>query len=92
MDFGESLQIEAGHVGGRWELDRTMEDVDFIEQVVRAVAAGRVVEVFGPGRSRVEVTFPDGTQAVETGGVSPRGCLPSPGWVRRGRRVNYAPY
>jgi hypothetical protein len=92
MDFGESLQIEAGHVGGRWELDRTMEDVDFIEQVVRAVAAGRVVEVFGPGRSRVEVTFPDGTQAVETGGVSPRGCRPSPGWVRRGRRVNYAPY
>lgn len=92
MDFGKSLQIEAGHVGGRWELDRTMEDVDFIDRIVHAVADGMVVEVFGPGRSRVEVAFPDGTQTVEIGGVAPKGCLPVPGWARRGRRVNYAPY
>lgn len=92
MDFGEELQVEAGHHGGRWELGRTMEDVEFVEHVVQSVVAGRVVEVFGPGRSRVEVTFADGTKTVETGAVTAKGCLPIPGWVRRGRRVAYAAY
>lgn len=87
-----ALQIEAGHQGGRWELGADRADVDFIEEVTRAVIAGRVVEIFGPGRSRVEVTTSSGEIQHETGSMAPRGCLPVPGWVRRGRRVGYVPY
>lgn len=86
-----ALQVEAGHHGGRWELAATLDDVKFIEDVSRAVIAGRVVETFGPGRSRVDVTLLSGEVVSETGYVTPRGCLPLPGWVRRGRSVTYAP-
>jgi hypothetical protein len=86
------LQVEAGHWGGQWELDRDEAAVDFMEDLVRSVVAGRVVEVFGPGRSRVEVTLSDGSRAVETGGDGLRGLLPSPGWKSRGHRIRYAPY
>jgi hypothetical protein len=79
LDVGEELQIQAGHGGGPWELGRNPEDVDFLEDVARSVIAGRVVEVFGPNRSRVEVTLADGTQAVETGYNGLRACLPKPG-------------
>ncbi len=87
-----ALQVEAGHLGGLWELGRDAEDLAFLVDLVHSVVACRVVEVFGLARSRVEVTLSDGTVAVETGGVGPAGCLPVPGWVRRGRRVSYAPY
>jgi hypothetical protein len=88
-----ALQVESpGHPGGRWELNRDQDDLLFLMDYVRSVVAGRVVEVFGPDRSRVEVTLSDGTTVVETGGRAPVGCLPLPGWVRRGRRVQYAPY
>jgi hypothetical protein len=93
LDFGVAdLQVEAGHNGGRWELARTPRDVGFIEQIARSVVAGRVVETFGPGRSKVEVTLSDGSTQSETGGVAPLGCLPTPGWAKIGRRVRYAPY
>lgn len=88
----EALQVEAGHHGGRWELDATVEDVEFIWDVARAVIAGRVVETFGPGRSRVDVTLLNGELVRETGADAPRGCLPIPGWIRRGRTVAYEPY
>lgn len=87
---GYALQLEAGSEGGRWELERSQEQLAFLEELARSVVAGRVVETFAPGRSRVEVTLTDGMPAVETG-YSPRGCLPVPGWVRRGRRVHYSP-
>jgi hypothetical protein len=67
LDFGNDMQVEAGHHGGRWELSRDAAAVGFIEHVVRSVVAGRVVEVFGPRRSRVEVTFEDGTVVAGTG-------------------------
>jgi hypothetical protein len=90
LDFGNGLQVEAGHNGGRWELSRDLDAVTFIENVARSVVAGRAVEIFGPRRSRVEVTFPDGTVAAETG--SQGLVLPLRGWRKRGRRVGYAPY
>ncbi|WP_433012906.1 hypothetical protein [Kribbella sp. CA-294648] len=89
---GDALQVEAGHQGGRWELGRDEDDLLLLMDLVRSVVAGRVVEVFGPARSRVEVTLSDGTEQVEIGAQAPVGCLPVPGWMRLGRRVHYAPY
>jgi len=92
-DLGSQLQVYAGSgEGGCWELDRNVEVVDALEEFVLAVADGRVAEVFGPGRSRVEVVMTDGETAVETGYRAPVGCLPVPGWARRGRRVRYQSY
>ncbi|MEU4391002.1 hypothetical protein [Kribbella sp. NPDC023855] len=87
-----ALQVEAGHQGGRWEFGRDEDDLLLLIDLVRSVVAGRVVEVFGPARSRVEVTLSDGTKQVEIGALAPVGCLPVPGWMRLGRRVHYAPY
>ena len=92
LDFGDALQIEAGHNGGRWELGRDSEDVDFLESVAHSVVAGRVVEVVGPSRSRVEVTLADGSKTTETGHRGLDGCLPRPGWIKRGRHIHYSPY
>ncbi|MGW1341881.1 hypothetical protein ACWCOV_12605 [Kribbella sp. NPDC002412] len=89
---GDALQVEAGHQGGRWELGRDEDAALLLIDLVRSVIAGRVSEVFGPARSRVEVTLSDGTRKVEIGARAPVGCLPIPGWMRLGRRVNYAPY
>ncbi|WP_432948102.1 hypothetical protein ACQPXM_12775 [Kribbella sp. CA-253562] len=89
---GDALQVEAGHQGGRWELGRDQDDLLLLIDLVRSVVAGRVIEVFGPARSRVEVTLSDGTRKVEIGARAPVGCLPVPGWMRFGRRVKYAPY
>lgn len=53
-DFGTELQVDtASGFGGRFELSRTDEDVDFVEAVVRSVVAGRVVEIFARDRSRL---------------------------------------
>ena len=89
---GQAFQLEAGNEGGRWEVERSSEQLAFLEELARSVVAGRVVETLGPGRSRVEVTLADGTTEIETGYSAPRGCLPVPGWVRRGRRVEYTPW
>lgn len=93
VDFGDSLQVETlGGQGGRWELDRTLEDVGVVEEVARAVLEGRVTETFAPGRSVVRVTRPDGTQLSETGYQAAVGCLPLPAWPRWSRTVRYPPY
>lgn len=93
VDFGDELQVETlGGDGGRWELDRTDEDVDFIVGVVDAAIAGRIVETFARGRSRVTVTFEDGSTDTETGASAPLGCLPLPLWTRWGEHRRYAPY
>lgn len=91
-DAVEALQVQAGHHGGRWELGAAVEDVEFIWELARAVVAGHVVETFGPGRSRVDVTLLSGELVSETGYDAPRGCLPVPGWLRRGRTVRYESY
>jgi hypothetical protein len=93
IDFGQDdeLHLYAG-TQGRWELDRSLEDVAFVEDVVRAIVAGRVREVLAPGRARIVVTVADGTTVRETGYDALVGCLPLPGWRRWGREVRYAPY
>ena len=78
--------------GGRWELQRTVKDVELLERIVESVAAGRVVEVIGPARSSVTVTFDDGSTEKSDVGQGLKGCLPLPGWPRWGRKVQYLPY
>lgn len=87
--LGDEIVLEVGTHGGRWELERSEDDVSFMTDVVRSVIAGRIREVLGPKRSRVEVTLSDGATAVETGYSS---LIPRPGWRRRGRKVQYSPY
>ena len=90
---GQEIILNAGHVGGRWELLREPQDLAFLRDVVFSVAAGRARETFGPGRSQAEVTLGDGSVVVHTGyEVPPVGCLPVPLWRRQGRRVAYAPW
>ncbi len=91
LRYGVVLETSGGP-GGRWELSRSEEDIDFLEDIVESVIAGRVVEVFGPARSRVTVTLADGRTFSERGAVASEGCLPMPLWTKWGRKVHYAPY
>lgn len=91
-DFGDEIVVQIGSFGGRWELGGGEEDLAFLEDLVRSVVAGRVVEVFGVSRSRVVVVLADGTEETETGYEGPVGCLPMPLWPRWSRRVHYLPY
>jgi hypothetical protein len=90
------LQLETiggSGLGGRWELvNAGIEDVDFIEDAVWSIAAGRVREVFGPGRSSLEITLSNGSVETETGGTIPLGLLPVPGWRDRGRVQAFRPW
>ncbi len=88
----DDIQFQAGHEGGRWELANTREDLARMVRLASAVAHGHVREIFGPRRSRVEVTLEDGTTETETGYSAVAGLLPVPGWRRRGRTVKYASY
>lgn len=85
----DEIIIEAGSPGGRWELQRTPEDVAFLIDLVQSITAGRVREILGPKRSRLEVTLADGTTVAETGY---RSVVPRPGWRRRGPTVEYESY
>ncbi|MCG6494096.1 hypothetical protein [Kitasatospora sp. A2-31] len=82
--------VEAGGVS--WELGRSVEQVDLMAAMVDALLAGRATAVFGRGRCEVTVTLADGTEQVQSNRDLPTGCLPLPGWSRRGRRIDYEPY
>ncbi|MEV4661074.1 hypothetical protein AB0J85_03910 [Micromonospora echinofusca] len=91
-DFSDELILQVGDYGGRWELEAGPEDVAMLEDIVRSVIAGRVREVFAPGRSAISVTLADGSVETEIGGEAPAGCLPLPFWRRWSRSIQYAPY
>ncbi|WP_222272889.1 hypothetical protein [Modestobacter marinus] len=93
--FGDEIGLQTGrrYRGGRWELERTSEDVELVEAVVRAAIAGKVAETSAPARSCVEVTLEDGQVISETGYEGClTGLLPLPGWRRWGKVVHFAPY
>jgi hypothetical protein len=92
VDFGDEIIVQVGEFGGRWELGGDEADLAFLEDLVRSVVAGRVVEVFGVRRSRVVVVLADGARQTETGYDGPAGCLPMPLWPRWSRKVQYLPY
>lgn len=93
--FGDEILLQTGKLyrGGRWELDRSLEDAHFVERVVRAAIAGTVTEISALARSRVEVTVEGGRVVHETGY---EGCwavlVPLPGWRRWGRVAHHEPY
>lgn len=87
--IGDEILIEAGSFGGSWELQRTAEDVGFLIDLVESIRAGRVREILGPKRSRVQVTLADGTTVASTGYQS---VAPRPGWRLRGQTVVYESY
>lgn len=91
VDFAGNVVLQAGEQGGRWELDLPM-DLEFMGDLARSVIAGRVVEVFARGRSRVTVTLADGSSETETGYDGCAGCLPLPFWRHWSRAVHYAAY
>jgi hypothetical protein len=91
VELGDSQLVLQVSRGGRWELCRSVDEVRFIEQVLAAVVAGEVVEVFRPGRSRVVVALAEGERRHSSvGGMS--GCLPLPLWRWWARKVRYSPY
>ncbi|GGL92816.1 hypothetical protein GCM10009706_34140 [Curtobacterium citreum] len=87
------IVVDLGQIGGRWELGYEDDDIAHAKRLVEAAVAGRVIETFALGRSRVTATFSDGTSETETGY---EGCLTSlvvlPGWTRWGRTIQYEPY
>lgn len=82
--------LQAGEIGGTWELEQTEEDLSFLQRVTLSVIAGRVT--FGAGRSLVEVTLEDGHVDSTSTHRLFEGPFPQPGWRLRGRRVQYLPY
>lgn len=84
--------LQAGEIGGTWELRQTEEDLSFLRSVTTSVIAGRVTERFGTGRSLVEVTLENGhVESASTHNLL-EAPFPQPGWRLRGRRVRYVPY
>ena len=67
-DFPDEMILGIGDHGGRWELGAGAEDVALLRDIARSVIAGRVREVFAPGRSAVSVTLADGSVETEVGG------------------------
>ncbi|WP_407915594.1 hypothetical protein [Kitasatospora sp. NE20-6] len=84
------LGVDAG--GVRWELGRSVEELDLMGAIIDALLTGDVTAVFAPGRCEVTVTLGDGSKEVQSSRDFPSGCLPLPGWSRWGRRVDYGPY
>jgi len=97
VDFGSDgdlqVQVESEGGGGIFEdLARDLEGVGDVEAIADAVVEGRVRELLGAGRSRVEVIESDGSVTAETAHSLWRGLLPVPGWRRSARIINYLPY
>lgn len=88
----QEIVLNAGRVGGHWEVLQEPQNLTFVRDLIFSVAAGRVMEIFGPGRSQVEVTLADAAVVTSTGYQGAVGSLPAPGWRRRGRRVTYQPW
>jgi hypothetical protein len=86
MGDGE-LIVEAGS-GGRWELDRDLDAVSFLEKVTEAIVSGRVVDEIKRGRARLTVTFDDGSTTRSTVTDESRDRqVPAAGQI-----VEYVPY
>ena len=87
------LIVEAGQVGGHWELDYdNADDMHLAEEIIGAVILGRVNERFGIGRSLVTVERADGSTTFELGYRGLWAMFPQPWWTRRGRQMHYLPY
>jgi hypothetical protein len=77
--------------GGRWELGRSNDTLDFFKRIVESSIKGDVTEIFGLERVETRVAFPEGT-SVKTTTRTLGGIFPTPGWRHWGRKVKYEPY
>ncbi|MFJ9523766.1 hypothetical protein ACIRPK_36800 [Kitasatospora sp. NPDC101801] len=91
---GDSADIVFGvDAGGvRWELGRSVEELDLMETIIDALLRGDATAVFASGRCEMTITLGNGSKEVQSNRDFPSGCLPLPGWSRWGRRVDYEPY
>ncbi|SDS92356.1 hypothetical protein [Actinoplanes derwentensis] len=92
LDLGTEIIVQAGEIGGRWELTAEPTDLTFLDDLVTSVIAGRVSEVAAYRRSRVTVTLRDGSAQTETGYDGLGALLPLPLWPRWARTTHYLPY
>ena len=77
--------------GGRWELDWSASAVQKVEEIVNAVVRGCVSELVGRRRSRLTITWPDGS--TESAGVAEGWFTAlSFGWRARARTITYESY
>ncbi len=67
-------------------------DLEWLEQALRAVVAGRVRFIEGSGRYRVEIEVAAGGARHSTAHDLLRGLLPAPGWRRRAAVTQFEPY
>jgi hypothetical protein len=90
IEMAASELILVVGVVGRWEMNRDLVAAERIEETIDAVVSGRVVRLFGWGRSTVIVTLADGRSETSTryDGLP----IPLPGWRRIARRLVYVPW
>ena len=90
IEMSDSELILNVGIVGRWEMNRDLVAVKQIEETVDAVVSGRVVRLFGWGRTTVIVTLADGRSETATryDGLP----IPLPGWRRMARRLVYVPW
>lgn len=94
--FDEVARI--GFVGGLIEpaSDYSTPDwpgwIEWMDNAIGAVVAGRVVVQAAPGRRRVEIAVLGDEPLVIMEHSFPRGCLPLPGWRRRYQIAQFEPY
>jgi hypothetical protein len=87
------VDIQVGDSNCRFKLDYTPEGAASGEELIRAVIAGRLVEVRALGRSAVILSSENGPPLVATGIEKfPIALLPLPGWRSWGRRTVFVPY
>lgn len=58
----DEVVLEVG-LSGRWELDHTVEDLDLLKGIVRAVLAGRAAETRTRKGHEISIRLGDGTTA-----------------------------
>ena len=90
IEMSDSELILNVGIVGRWEMNRDLVAVKQIEETIDAVVSGRVVRLFGWGRTTVIVTLADGRSETSTryDGLP----IPLPGWRRIARRLVYVPW
>ena len=67
-------------------------DLEWLEEALRAVVAGRVRVLERSGRHRLEIEVSAGNVRHSTSHDLFRGLLPAPGWRQRARVTQFEPY
>lgn len=88
-DGANLLHVDVG--AHSFSLYRSVESVDYVEDVVEAAVTGRIRETREVGRMTLRIPLRDGTVATERG-YGPLALLPLPRRLRGPRTVAHPPY